>query len=146
MQVHDVEVIKIEAPEDRELSDTFYRVCVFCDKIVRVTPSNFHSCTKLSNGQFYCPFCLRHNHHHRSGHNILILSFRAIIGYYYYRFYHDKDSPWVMYVTDIQKWIDQHIKIGLQNPVFVYDPHTMLWFIDFNRLARTSTRLRSTRS
>lgn len=133
MQVQDVEVTKIVAGLDHELSDTLFRVCVFCDKMVKITPSNFKSCIRLSNGVFHCPFYLRHNHHHRSARNILVMSLRAIAAYYYYRFYLD-NSEWDMYISDIDDILTDHVKIGLQNPVFVYDPNTMLWFIDFNRI------------
>lgn len=132
MQVHDVQVSKIEAQTGHELSDNFFRVCVFCEKLMRITPANFDSCIRLGGGRFYCPFCLRNNHHHRSSRNVLILSYRSIIGYYYYRFY--EATPQRMYLSEIEAMIEKHQKLGLQNPTFSYDPHTYLWFIDFNRI------------
>lgn len=132
MQVRDVEVKKVEAQTDNELSDTVYRVCVFCDKVVRVNGQNFQSCLNLSGKKFYCPVCLRNNHHHRSSRNVLIFSYRGIIGYYYLKFY--AANPQKMYLNQIESYIDLHARYGLQNPVFAYDPHTFLWFVDFNKV------------
>lgn len=129
MKLQDVEVTKVDADTDNELTDTFYRVCVFCNKLVRINPNNFKSCIKMSGGKFYCPFCLRNNFHHRSSRNVLILSYRAIIAYYYHRLYPEK-----MYCYQITDYIEQHEKIGLDNPVISYDPQTFLWFVDFNRI------------
>lgn len=132
MQVHAVEVNKVEADTGHELSDTFYRVCSFCEKLIRITPSNFNSCLRLGNGKFYCPFCLRNNFHHRSSRNVLVFSFRGIIGYYYYRFY--DVTPMKMWVSQIERYVEKHSSTGLQNPTLSYDPSTFLWFADFNRI------------
>lgn len=132
MQVHDVEVNKVESDTGAELSDTFYRVCSFCEKLIQITPTNFNSCLRLGNGKFYCPFCLRNNFHHRSSRNVLVFSFRGIIGYYYHRFY--DVTPMRMWVSQIERFIDKHAALGLQNPTLAYDPSTFLWFADFNRI------------
>lgn len=138
MQVHEVEVTKVDAKADNELSDTFFRVCVFCDKVVRVNPSNFKSCLNLSGKKFYCPFCLRNNYQFRSSRNILPLSFRGIIGYYYHRLY--DVTPQKIYFCQIEKMIERHAAIGLQSPALAYDPNTYLWFADFNKIGTGSNR------
>lgn len=130
MKLQEVNVEKIEPQNNQELADNFYRNCDFCDKIVRVNPCNFDSCQKLSGNNFFCPSCLRHNHHHRSSRNILPISYRAIIGYYYYSFYSSKPSK--MYFSQIEIFIDKHQNFGLQNPVFTYDPFLFMWYINFN--------------
>jgi hypothetical protein len=129
MKVQDVKVTKVDANTDNELTDTFYRVCVFCNKLVRVSPHNFKSCIKMSGGNFYCPSCLRNNFHHRSSRNVLIMSYRAIIAYYYHKLYPEK-----MYCYQIKDCLYKHEKIGLESPVMSYDPESFLWFVDFNRI------------
>lgn len=131
MQKFDVDLKKLELNLGEELSDSFYRNCIFCDKFVKITPLNFNSCSNIGKNQ-YCPFCLRHNFHHRNNHNILIFSFRGIIGYYYYKMYRCKPNK--MWLSQIEGFIDHHVLIGLNNPTLTYDPFTFLWFADFNRI------------
>lgn len=132
--IQDVEIVKVQTSTQNELSDKLYRVCVFCDKVVRVGGTNLHSCSNLTGQEFFCPFCIRNNHHFRSSRNILILSFRAIIAYYYWKFYCEHHNTYLIYLYDLERYIERHMNIGLQNPVFSYDPNTFLWFIDFNRV------------
>lgn len=131
MKIHEVAIKKIEHGEDLELTNRFYRTCIFCDKTAFVDETNRKSCSNLSGGKFYCPFCLRHNFQRRSK-DILILSFRAIIGYYYYMFY--DVEPEVMWLSQIQQLIVKHEVVGLASPAFYYDDETYLWFIDFSRI------------
>lgn len=136
IEIRNVQLKQIENGQTNELAKVFYRNCSFCEKIVKVAPNNIQSCVNIGGKYFYCPFCLRHNHHHRSAQNILIMSYRGLIGYYYHRFYrgegnHDNRT---MYWADIQRMIDKHRIVGMSNPVFNYDPATYLWFIDFNRI------------
>jgi hypothetical protein len=63
---------------------------------------------------------------------VLILSYRGIIGYYYRMLYLAK--PHKLWFNQLENLIEKHQKIGLQNPVFSYDPSTFLWFIDFNKV------------
>jgi len=131
MQKLDVDLTKIASNSGEELSDSFYRNCSFCEKFVKITPLNFNSCYNIGKNQ-YCPFCLRHNFHYKNNHNILIFSFRAIIGHYYYRFY--KCKPHKIWVSQIENMIDRHVLVGLHNPTLTYDPFTFLWFADFNKI------------
>ena len=126
--------VKIEVCKetDGDLADSFYQICVFCDKMIKIGKMNAKSCSNLSH-KFYCPFCLRNNFHYRSSKNVLILSFRAIVGHMYYKLYFDA-NPTEMWISEIHHMIDRHIRIGLQNPTFSYDPFTMLWFVDFNKI------------
>jgi hypothetical protein len=132
MQVKDVQVTKVETNSGNELAEACYRVCVFCDKVVRVTGTNFQSCAKLAGNKFYCPFCIRNNFHYRTSRNVLVMSFRGIIGHYYYSQYNNSYRR--MYFTELERLVERHSFVGLQNPVFNYDPHTFLWFLDFNRI------------
>lgn len=136
MQIQDVELTKINLDSGHELSNTFYRVCSFCNKVVRVNPYNFKSCLKIGGNKFFCPFCLRNKHHHRSSRNILIMSYRAIVGYYYLRFY--QSNPHKMWLSQIESMLHIHEQMGLQSPVMTYDPSTFLWYVDFNQIGSGS--------
>lgn len=138
MQVKNVEVKQIKDSVKNELSDNFFQICNFCEKLVKVTVNNAASCSNLSGQKFHCPFCLRNKFHHRSSRNVLAFSFRAIIGYYYYRFYAQKNSK--MFLGEIEKLIDIHANIGLQSPVLSYDPVTFLWFADFNLIGKEKNK------
>ena len=135
MKVHDVNIQPVQEDNGGELADKFYRCCGFCNKLVRITAVNLKSCVHLSGRGFYCPFCLRHNFHHKSNRHVLILSYRAIIAHYYYRNYlgYGRKKMWV---NEIRCCIKAHQSIGLQNPVFCYDPITYLWFIDFSKVGQ----------
>lgn len=135
MEVLDVKISVTKEDTGKELASNFYQTCTFCTKLVKVGRLNFKSCCHLSSGQFHCPFCLRHNFHHRSSRNVLVLSYRAIIAYLYYRRYLSTRTIWL---SEIHALIDRHSKVGLQNPVFAYDPFTMLWFVDFNKVGHDS--------
>lgn len=140
MKVHDVEIEPITTDTTEELSNTFYRNCNFCNKIVRINTKKLKSCLQLSGNKFFCPFCLRNNFHHKLSNNVLIMSFRGIIGYYYWDLYRGNSKKSIWY-SQIKNLIDLHITIGLQSPVFYYDPLTYLWFIDFNKIGNGKKKL-----
>ncbi len=125
-----------------ELSNTFYHTCMFCEKLVKVSPHNFESCRNLGGGKFYCPFCLRNNFHYRSSKNVLILSYRGIFGQYYQKNYMElePDAPQRLWISDIKRMISNHEIIGNRCPVFSYDPTTFLWFVDFNKVGSDSRK------
>lgn len=142
MKIHDVSVEAIEKDTGSELSDTFYQACAFCEKLVKISSLNFNSCKKLGGNKFYCPFCLRHNFHHRSSRHVLALSFRAIIGHYYHKHYLPSTThkPRRIWMNEITNYIDGQQRLGLCSPVFSYEPSTFLWFIDFNRVGKDSRK------
>jgi hypothetical protein len=123
-----------------ELSEVFIRQCSFCSKKYDSIIENNKLCEKMSGDDgFYCPFCLRNNYHTKIRKDILILSFRAIIGYFYLNNYLGS-SHRKMWLIEIQNFITSHKQVGLNNPLFAYDDETMLWFIDFNRIGDTGKR------
>jgi len=123
-------------PEDK-LAKSSYRSCYFCEKVVRIGGDNIQSCLRLSRNKFYCPFCLRHDFQFRPSRNVLIFSYRSIIGYYYIK-HHIKKMGATIWLNQIEDMIEIHRKIGLRNPVFSYDPTTYLWFADFNKVGSAS--------
>lgn len=122
-----------------ELCEKIYCKCNFCEKTCEVFPDQFSPINKLSGeGNFYCAFCLRHNFHTKNSKNILILSFRGIIAQFYYQNYITQQ---MMYISQIEDFIESHQKAGLVNPCFSYDPETMLWFIDFSKIGNTKKKI-----
>ena len=112
----------------------FGRTCYFCNKQVFL-PENFYTLYQIASNRqnFFCSFCLQHHYHIRHK-DILITSFRAVLGYYYYRYY--LGHPRVMYLSQLRDYEKTHRHTGLQNPLFAYDPHTLLWFVDFSESKR----------
>jgi hypothetical protein len=65
------------------------------------------------------------------------MSYRGIIGYYYH-FAYIKGDVWL---SEISRIVENHVRVGLQNPVFIYDPETYIWFLDFNRIGSTEKKV-----
>jgi len=59
------------------------------------------------------------------------MSFRGIIGYYYYNCYLRGDQLWFSEIVD---YVKQHEEVGLQNPLVHYDPETFLWFVNLGKI------------
>ena len=125
---------------DDELSDTIYYECQFCNKIVSLDEDSRRMCEKVSGGSFFCPFCIRHGFSSKSNRDVFMLSFRGVIGYYYYAYYcHSNKNH--MYLSQIRDLIETHAWTGLENPVFSYDPETFMWFVDFSRVGQGKRKL-----
>jgi hypothetical protein len=131
MKTRTVKIDKMEPPATGELAETVHRVCAFCEKMVEGQADGQQAYTRLSGRTYHCPFCVRHHYHHRPD-RVLALSYRAVIGLYYWDLY--DATPPRMYFTEIEAAVERHAEVGLCNPVFNYDPETMLWFIDFSRV------------
>lgn len=115
-----------------------YQMCDFCGKLV-APGTSVAVLEKLSGpGRFFCDFCLRQRHNTKGGRNILILSFRGLIAYLYYEIY---VSHRVVSFSEIDDAVADHVRAGLKNPLFAYDPDTMLWHVDFNRVGNTKKKL-----
>jgi hypothetical protein len=136
-----VTLTPIEQAANGELSEQIHLQCAFCEKTVGLYPSQRKLCEKLSGGNFYCGFCLRHGYNGKASRNILPLSFRAIAGYYYFEKYLYANHRH-LWISEIQDYLYWHQVTGLQNPVFSYDPDSMLWFVDFNRVGRGRKKIR----
>ena len=139
IKMYDVTVEPTKEDLGDELSNTFFRSCSFCSKMVKVSSSNFRSCINLGGKRFFCPFCIRNNFHFRSSRNVLGLSYRSIIGHYYHKHYL-KHVTKKLFLNQIQDCIDNHIRVGLRSPVFSYDADTYMWFLDFNRVGKDSRK------
>jgi hypothetical protein len=115
--------------------------CSFCEKETILHPESNRLTTKLcSPGRFYCTFCLRNQLHMKDNKHVLMITFRSIIGYYFYEFYQFPKNP-VMYLSEIQDYVNLHQSIGLLNPAFNYDPESFVWFIDFRRVGMSKKKI-----
>jgi hypothetical protein len=128
-KMHELEGVKVS------------RKCNFCEKETIAYPETQRLTEKLCHpNKFYCNFCLRHNLNTKSNKHVLMMSFRAIFGYYYYEYYHQPKIQ-TMYLSEIQDYINLHRDIGLQNPVFSYDPESYTWFVDFRRVGASKKKI-----
>lgn len=110
--------------------------CVFCEKTVEVFKEEYDQNRAIGHGNFYCAFCIRnHNHHADALQHKLILSFRGVIGYYYWQLYQNPNRS--IYLSEIESCIRRHSSVGLQHPAFSYDPETLNWYIDFRFVGNT---------
>jgi hypothetical protein len=134
MNVNKIQRQSLSSPSSGELSEIFIHFCEFCFKKCSNEDQNYNICKKLSGDDVhFCEFCLRNNFQRRKKNNILILTFKTIIAWYYYQNYLSNYGS-KMWFHDIIDYIEKHKFVGLKNPLFVYDEQTMLWFIDFNRI------------
>jgi hypothetical protein len=137
-----VKLTPLTPAPDGELCDRVFRKCFFCDKDCLVQSITRRYSDRLGGpGRHFCPFCLRKGMHTKNRHNILVLSFRSIIGHFYYQNYLLTNAGRKMFLADIDDYIESHIKVGMLNPVFDYDPETFLWFVDFARVGQSKRRL-----
>lgn len=115
--------------------------CSFCGKQVKVlNHKKILNDTITGNKGFHCGFCIKNNYYNRQKKDILIMSFRGVIGYYYYCLY--RNTPTLMYLSELQDHIDLHEEIGNSNPVFTYDKDSFCWFIDFAKIGKRDRQLR----
>lgn len=127
--------VDFEQPESDLGNIKMSRKCSFCEKETTEQPETQKLIEKLcSHNKFYCKFCLRNNYNYRNSHNVLIMSFRSILGYFYYELYSGSKSSPTMWLSEIKDHIELHQEIGLMNPVFNYDPDSYLWFVDFRKV------------
>jgi|APGre2960657404_1045060.scaffolds.fasta_scaffold00286_8 hypothetical protein len=133
MNVSQIQLSTLLMPSSGELSDLFIRYCEFCLKKCESDSKNYIYCKKLGpDSTFFCEFCLRNAFQTQRKNNVLILSFKSIIAWFYFQNYlNGRPRMWFCQIKD---YIQAHKEIGLRNPLFMYDEETMLWFIDFSRI------------
>ena len=125
-----------------ELSDKVFRKCCFCEKNCEFLDNQSQIVDRLAGpGNFYCSFCLRHDLHTRINRDILILSFRSVIEYFYLLNYLLPHNGKKLWISQIEDYIESHQKAGISNPLFLYDPDTMLWFINFSKIGTSKRKI-----
>lgn len=140
ISISQVRFKRISASQTGELYEKTLRKCNFCEKTCEI--GNNPVVEKLSApGNFYCPFCLRHDLHTGKNRDILILSFRSIIGYFYFQNYIQATSGKKIWLSEIEDFVQSHIQAGEMNPLFLYDHETMLWFINFQKVGNSKRKV-----
>lgn len=140
ISISEVKFKHISNPSSGELSEKSLRKCNFCEKVCEI--GNNLLLTKLSGpGNFYCSFCLRNDFHTKKNKDILILSFRSVIGYFYFRNYMQISSGKKLWLSEIEDFIASHVAVGVTNPLFLYDPETMLWFVNFSKVGDSKKKI-----
>lgn len=110
--------------------------CVFCEKTVSIYQEEYDQTRAVGHGGYFCPFCIRSGHHHKDALlHTMILSFRGVIGYYYWQLYINPNR--LIYLSEIETCLREHAQMGLQHPAFSYDPETLNWYIDFRLIGDT---------
>lgn len=124
---------------DTEIAKKYIKYCFFCNKECKITKEQDKLSENFSlNNEFYCNFCLQHNFHNKWNRDILLLSFKGIFGHFYYNDYLTLKSLWI---SQIEDFISTHAEVGLQNPVFLYDPESFIWFINFDKVGESKKRI-----
>ena len=124
--------------KNEKLYDDYYQTCEFCKKPIKSLEEHNIS-VSLEDKSLYCTFCIRNRFNNKDSKNVLIISFRGIIGYLYHLKYATKNRK--IHLSQLKDMIYCHMSVGLKNPVFNYDPETYLWYIDFNRIGRGRKKL-----
>lgn len=141
VRARDVQLKEVEGDTQGALGDLVHMDCNYCGKHVILHPDVLKQHQSLSALEFYCTFCLRHRFYTNSRH-VLMMTFRSIIGYYYYAFYRANFASQRMYYSQIQEYIATHANVGLRNPVFCYDPESFIWFVDFSRVGKGKGKIK----
>lgn len=133
VEINTVTITPLEVSDS--LQDNEVRVhyrCDFCEKLSLANKQQQRFSSVLTK-KYFCNFCIRHDQYTKFNSNIMILTFRGLIGYYYHAYYM---TPKVssMHLTDIGDYIHLHYSAGLQNPTFKIDPETLCWFVDFTKI------------
>lgn len=130
-----VTFVELDAEKELYRGLDHYSRCKFCEKTVFVNDNIRRFSDALVGAEnFHCPMCIRRDYWQRHNANIMILTYRGIFGYYYYSYYMFPKNGTTMGLSDIQEYVEMHVKIGLQNPLFTYDTETFNWFVDFNKI------------
>ena len=141
ISIRNVKIVSLPQIESGELSEIVQQSCEFCQKEVAVYAEQQDLFRRLSgHGRFFCTFCLRNGLHSKNSRNVLILSFRSIIGFLYHEWYAVPARK--LCLSELEDFIRDHVEAGMRNPCFRYDPDTFLWFIDFNRVGQTNRKIR----
>jgi hypothetical protein len=131
LKVSQVRLEALPPANSGELSELFIRHCAFCCKKCYSTEENRDLLERMSGEDgFFCSFCIREGFHTKNRKDVLILSFRALVGWLYYFRYLTQQSGRI-WITELEDFIKSHQRVGLTNPAFCYDADTMLWFINF---------------
>jgi len=139
----DIEDDYEDASANGDLHDhqtNIFRMCDFCNKETAVHDRTGQLLHQLTGDRgFYCPFCVRHDFHTKKRKHVLALTFRGLIGYMYGICYFGREPR--IYLSQLEDLVQQHVDVGHLNPLFVYDPETFCWFVDFAKVGESKKKM-----
>lgn len=142
VSISQVQIKPIPFLSSGELSDKIFRKCHFCEKNCELIENQSELIDRLSGpGKFYCSFCLRHELNNKGNRDVLIFSFRSIIAYFYFQNYIQTNNGHKLWISQIEDYIEAHCRIGYLNPLFLYDPETLLWFVNFSKVGNSKKKI-----
>lgn len=138
MKVEEVKLSVLPNTSD-ELAISTHSICDFCGKNVRLFNKTRYIYERMSGeNRFFCSFCLKHGFHTKNRRNVLVVSYRAIFGFYYYWLYCDQN---LLAYSQISDFIESHAETGGQLPVCHYDRDSFLWFFDFSKVGNKKRQI-----
>jgi hypothetical protein len=135
LDVNDVTFTEIEVGEELHDGLVHFCKCSFCEKMAMTFDPIRKYSDRLAGDKFHCSFCIRNDYYQKNSANVMLLTYKGIFGYYYYSYYAAPKTQ-SMTLLDIQDYIELHLKVGIMNPIFRYDPDTFTWFVDFNKVGK----------
>ena len=124
-----------------------HRQCNFCQKLTAVTPTVVNFSRIAGDKRFFCLNCLRNGYYdNKITKNILILSFRAVFGYYFHCFTHtpkgsNSYGPGHVGSYDLKELLEIHYVAGQGNPLFRWDHESISWFVDFSKVGEGQNQI-----
>ena len=112
--------------------------CGFCTKTIE-EDDFFEFNKKLSGDSCYCNLCIRMGWNTKNNRNCLIMSFRPIIGYFYYYSY--LSEPRKMWFNNLKRLVQNHVVAGKPYPFLSYDDESMSWFVDFRKIGKDKIKV-----
>lgn len=140
MYEYNVEFFPVKQKMIGEISDTFLKSCLFCDKEVVLNDENVKKYPQdFYDNFFYCKFCYRNNYH-LNDNPIFIFSFKSVIYHWYENFY-IKNNYKSIWLSQLNEMICLHKEMGLCNPCFNYDEENFYWFVDINKIGNDHNKV-----
>jgi hypothetical protein len=139
----DLNTVEFKEVVAKRLEDTtsFSCQCNFCQKVSSNSQMNSIYKNIIGKDKFFCLNCIRNDYYKPEiTKDIMILSFRAVFGYFYYCFYLTSTKNSVHYTTgtmslyEFREMAELHQLIGQSNPLFKWDQDSFSWFIDFSKV------------
>lgn len=132
MYEYKVEFFPVKSELHEEISDSYLKICQFCEKEVEINKKNIHKHT-IKSTEFYCDFCYRNNFHINKP-KVFVFSLKSIIFNYYENFY-IKSSNKSIWLSQLDEMILLHKESGLNNLAFIYDEQNFNWFVDLQKFS-----------
>lgn len=59
----------------------------------------------------------------------------------YFQNYIQANNAQKLWISQIEDYIEVHYRAGSVNPLFLYDPVTMLWFVNFSKIGTSKKKV-----